>query len=267
MNASFSFRRLGLLIRKQGLEQGRFYMLASIAMFGIILLSFIFFWILMDRPHYSEDVTYVMYYCGLFIGGAFFASMAFAPLGEKEKGMYWLGFPASHAEKLATTIFFTTIMFFLVYTAQFFIVKWLAVGFLEKYIVDGSAITYRELRWTDEWEQLMGYLLLCYFAVQSLFLLGSVYFRKYAFIKTIITGVVFWAVYVFVIYKAFRLIIPENYNWELLEMRSMADERTGMYEYYTVGQWVRSSLLFALKWIWVPLFWLVSWFSLKEKEI
>src|SRR5258707_14494426 len=92
------------------------------------MLAVVFaFWISASRPDYHEEITYVIFLFGLFITGAVFASTTFNMLGNKDKGVYWLGFPASHLEKLLCSLFYTTIVFSMVYAISFFLVKAAAV--------------------------------------------------------------------------------------------------------------------------------------------
>ncbi|KIC90709.1 hypothetical protein OI18_22685 [Flavihumibacter solisilvae] len=257
-----------LLVSKQAREMGKFYVLAALAMLGMIILSFIFFFILLDGPHYREQTIYNIYATGLLVGGALFGSIAFTQLAEKEKGMYWLSFPASHAEKMATTILYTSIGFLLVYTASFMLIKWIAVGFVKTYLVGNSGRTYQEAIWHPQQTSLVFQVMFAaYFGIQALFVLGSVYFGKYSFIKTIIASVVFAGVFIYVMYKSYSVFLPEEYSWSVIEMKRFFGPDNIKYEYYSVSKGLRESLIFLVKWAWAPIFWFITWTRLKEKQI
>ena len=265
MNSSFSFQRLSLLIRKQWAENSRFYGLASLAMLGVMSMVFIIFWILMDFPNYREDQTVVIYFIGLFLVGCLFASTAFQALGEKEKGQYWLSLPATHTEKLVTVILFSTVLFFLVYTACFFLVKWLALVYVEMRMKDSPVITYSKY---SNREKVIPYLLLGFFAVQALFLLGSIYFKKYAYVKTVILGIAFFGIYIYCMARLFNDSLPEGFHWEGYRVVfNNIPNNNSIYHLYSFGETFNQVLLAIIKWIWAPVFWVIAWFRLKEKEI
>ena len=95
MTTTFSFSRLLQLIRKQWIENSRLYLFSVLALLGMLGLIMLF-WVIADGKQYSEDSLYIIFVFGLFVAGAVFASMSFSMLGNKEKGTYWLAFPASH---------------------------------------------------------------------------------------------------------------------------------------------------------------------------
>ncbi|ULQ52830.1 hypothetical protein [Flavihumibacter fluvii] len=268
MNSSFSFQRLFLLIRKQWAENNRFYGLATLALLGVMAMVFIIFWIMMDHPYYREDHTLSIYFVGLFLLGCLFASTSFQALGEKEKGQYWLSLPATHAEKLVTVILFSTVLFFVVYTACFLLVKWLALSYVQFRMHSVPIIEYQKIDWTKNVSIVVPYLLLCFMAVQALFLLGSIYFRKYAYVKTIILGACFFGAYVFVMFKMYNGFLPENYHWEVYRVVfNNFPDNNGIYHQYSFGETFNQVLLAIVKWIWAPVFWVIAWFRLREKEI
>src|SRR5687767_8437277 len=127
MTSSFSIQRVFLLIQKQWIENSRFYILALLAMLGIIALLVAIFFLQIPGLRYSEEALFQVYFYGLFIFGALLASLSFSPLSQKENGLNWLSLPASHAEKLTCTIFYTTVVFFIGYNACFFSVSSLAI--------------------------------------------------------------------------------------------------------------------------------------------
>jgi len=273
MNNAFSFQRLSLLIRKQWAENSRFYGLATLALLGVMAMVFILFWLMMDYPSYHEDQTVIIYFVGLFLVGSIFSSTAFNALGEKEKGQYWMSVPATHAEKLVTAILFSMVLFFVVYTAVFFLVKMLAVQYIKMQMASDPGISFSRFfnkdKISDEHTKaVLGYLLLGFLAVQSIFLLGSIYFKKYAFIKTVIIVIAFFALYIFAVAKLFKGFLPENYNWEgyRVVFNNIPNDNT-IYHQYSFGETFKEILLAIVKWIWAPLCWVIAWFRLREKEI
>jgi hypothetical protein len=267
MTTTFSFPRLLQLIRKQWIENARLYLFSVLALVGLLGLIMIF-WVLADGQHYSEDSLYIIFLLGLFISGAVFASMAFAPLGNKEKGTYWLSFPASHLEKLLTMIFYNVILFTIVYCLCFFLVKSLAVAYVNGLVAEyPSKYTFRRSAWGSDrsFLDILPYFLYGFIAVQSFYLLGSVYFSRYSFVVTTIVGSVL--IFLFSYYTV-ELIQSSlhGYSFNGDNVRKYTDDYNAYHE-YKLSPVITNSLEIFAKFIWAPVFWVVAWYRLKEKEI
>ncbi|GAO44809.1 hypothetical protein [Flavihumibacter petaseus] len=268
MNNAFSFKRLSLLLRKQWLENNRFYGLATLALLAVILLTFIIFWISISHTNYREEETVVIYFVGLYLIGCIYASIAFQAFAEKEKGQYLLSLPATHAEKLVTVILFTTVAFFAVYTACFYLVKWAAFAWVRYKMTTDPSLRLVPLREDGPAPKVIPYLLMGFLAVQALFLLGSVYFKRFAYIKTIIVGVVFIGLYIFVMVKVHKAVLPSGFYWEGFRVvQNNIPDQPDMYRIYSYGETFKDVSLEVIKWMWAPVFWVIAWFRLKEKEI
>lgn len=269
MNSEFSFVRLFGLIRKQWIENKKFYTLGSLALLGLMAISMIIFWVLMDGDNYMEAFAYNLYVIGLILAGLIYGSISFSILGSKEKGQYWLSFPASHTEKLITTIFFNVILFFIVYTLCFFVVKWGCQAYIENYIRTHKWASIRPMDWENGFGKIFYYIIWGYFCLQSLFILGSVYFKQFAFIKTVIFVTIIGGALSFVLAKLAINLFPDyNFYWNNLELREYHDPANyGVYKSYALGSTLSKVLGYLLTYSWVPLFWVITWFRLKEKEI
>jgi hypothetical protein len=88
---------------------------------------------------------------------------------------------------------------------------------------------------------------LFFISLQSLFLLGSVYFRKYNFIKTIISGFVLWMVGMAVVFML--------HNWGPLDDASLL-----------MPDWVAITIT-AVIYLIGPLVWWISYYRLKAKQV
>lgn len=266
MSYTFSFSRLGKLIVKQLFENARLYIFSVLALFGLLSLIFLFY-ASASFPRYNEEETYIMYLIGLFVSGSIFASMSFNMLGAKDKGIYWLSIPATHLEKLITTLFFNSILFTAVYSLCFFIVKLIAVAVLSNY-TDTHDATYKIISFGDHgFAEVSKYFLFGFVAVQSLYVLGSVYFPRYSFIITTVIGSALIFVFGFYMVKIGHMV--EKGHWELTKVISSVGEGpiTGSHYEYVVAPWVETALKNFALFVWAPLFWVVSWFRLKEKQI
>lgn len=266
MSPTFSLTRVGKLIKKQLYENARLYTFSVLALFALLALVFTF-WIIGSAPNHHEEGTYIIMVFGLFIGGTIFASMSFSMLGSKDKGIYWLSVPATHFEKLVCTIFFTTIVFTLVYFLCFYMVKIIAVSFLQQYIKSHPSSVYSEItNFNRGFPSMIRYFIYAYFAVQSLYLLGSVYFSRYAFIITTVAGAFLIFVFVYYITRLEHQLLTDA-NWDIISVSKPNSSNRDQYFLYSVSPFLSNLIKYVFQFAWAPLFWIVTWFRLKEKEI
>ncbi|HKZ67725.1 MAG TPA: hypothetical protein VJ111_15270 [Chitinophagaceae bacterium] len=267
MTTTFSVSRLLQLVRKQWIENSRLYLFSILALLGILGLIMIF-WIISGGQHYSEDVLYIIFLFGIYIAGAVFASMSFSMLGNKEKGTYWLAFPASHLEKLLCMIFYNVVVFTFVYCICFFLIKAGAVAYINSLIAEKPGVyTFRRSLWGSDrsFLSVLSYFIYGFFAVQAFYLLGSVYFPRYSFVITTIVGSAL--IFAFAYYSVELIQSSLNgYSWNGDHLRKY-DGDYNTYQRYELAPWISSVLGFTVKFIWAPVFWIVAWFRLKEKQI
>jgi hypothetical protein len=264
MSPTFSISRLGKLITKQFFENLRLYTFSVLALFGLLSLAFAF-WFSASEPRFLEEGTYVIMIFGLFITGSVFASMAFNMLGNKDKGIYWLSVPATHLEKLICTIFYSTIVFTLVYLLCFYTVKTIVISLLTEYIKTHPGSKYYELTdFENGFGGVIKYFIYGYFAVQSLHLLGSVYFKRYSFIITTVVGAVLAFTFAYYLNK---LQYSLHGTWDITSLKIRDTGINDSYRLYSVSPTVNNIIKYMFQFAWAPLFWVVAWFRLKEKEI
>ena len=268
MTTTFSFPRLLQLIRKQWFENSRLYIFSILALLGILGLVMIF-WVMTMEANYSEDSLYIIFLFGLFIAGTVFASMSFSMLGNKERGTYWLAFPASHLEKLICMIFYNVVVFTVVYCACFFLLKSMAVTYVNSLVAgDPQAYTFRRSVWDIDrsFLAIVPYFLYCFFAVQSFYLLGSVYFPRYSFVITTVVGSALIFLFVYYSAEVLKGAFYDGFSWNGDHLRKYDGDFTS-YKRYDLSPVLTDMLTFAIKFIWAPVFWVVAWFRLKEKQI
>ena len=266
MSSSFSLSRLVKLIKKEFFENARLYLLSILALFGLLALIFTF-WIGVSDPDYHEEGTYLIFLMGLYISGSAFASMSFSKLGSKDKGIYWLGIPATHSEKLICSIFYSTILFTIVYCLVYYAVKSLAISFLLEYIKKYPGSTYTEMTdFEHDFGGVIRNLVFGYFGVQSIYLLGSVYFSRYSFIVTSVLGAFILLIFGYYLTRLNEHILGNNIVWNLITADKSGDVQEGVYR-YSVSSGLADFLTYAIRYAWAPLFWVITWIRLKEKEI
>ena len=271
MNQTFSFHRVGLLIAKHWSENKKRYLLSVLAFMGLLIVWFLFVMLTDNDYPMAEGFQQISYLFSLFIAGTFYASQQFSELGSKGRGSNFILVPASATEKLLCGLFYTFVAFFVVFTAAFYAVDALMVGIanavnpLPEPTPVANIFKTSEPR-ADQNENL--YFLLIFFTVQSAFLLGSVYFEKYSFIKTSISLALLFFAFFTLFYYLHEGLLPDNGGYHkgfLTSYRIYSD--TGENKLIQLPHWIGNVLKFLFLYAVTPLLWLVMYHRLKEKEV
>ena len=270
-----------MLVARHWVENRKRYGLGLLAMGGLLVTWFGFI-MSVERfvPHDQFD-QYAAYYCGLYFVGCLYASTIFSDLGSKAQGIEWLSLPASHLEKLLCAIFFCVLLFFISYTLLFYLVDIPMTRLANHFISSGHRMYPGTLIRIPPNEVLNIFsgngmppmaddfkvLLLGFFAVQSAFLLGSVYFARYSFIKTTIAVLLVLLASVTFIMKGLQGHIPDPWRIDDLvrwvQYKNMF-EQSGLIR---LPGGIDKILGFLAKFAAPFLLWIVTYFRLKEKEV
>jgi hypothetical protein len=260
MNQFFDLKRFSLLVLKHWADNKKRYTLSLLAYVGLLTTWFLFGLIVEGIPDghgLPEDVQIATFFFSLFAVGTFYASQYFGDLGSRHKGSHFLLVPGSSFEKLLCSLFFTVILFPLLLIGCFYLVDVIMVAIANSFsgnsTNDGKSTVANifkvELIRFNPTQAI--YLLPFFFSVQSLFLLGSVYFKKYNFIKTIITGFVIFLTLFLITYVVFEHVLPEK-----------EDD----YYFQKIEKWF-PTLLQVLVYSTAPLAWVATYFVLKAKQV
>ncbi|HVY75730.1 MAG TPA: hypothetical protein VG890_12910 [Puia sp.] len=283
MNQTFDFNRWRLLIAKHGYEQGKKYLLSLVAIAALLLIWFVF--VLFANPYepLPDGAQFGTYYVGLFLVGCIYASLLFSDLASRPRGIDYLSLPASHLEKLLCALFYGVLIFFLAYTIVFYIVElpmirvaraiayahWLKTAHPKEIFNAGETINVFVMpRRPAGAPNAFFYILLSYFAVQAAFILGSVYFPKFSFIKTVVTLLLIGLVYVFLVDTVVGWIMPEGRYYHAFTAYNFHGPNG--YEdgkVVTLPEWFHDLLSIIVRYAFAPIFWITTYFRLKEKEI
>lgn len=273
MNQFFSFNRFALLVRKHWTDNKRRYGLSVLAFIGLLITWFVFALLTKLDDPMSADVQQITYFFSLFAVGTFYASQYFRDLGTKTKGSNFLLVPASTFEKLLCSLLYTVFLFFVVFTVAFYLVNSLMVT-LSNAVPGTGGPTGRKtvvnvfniilLRFNND--STINFLLF-FFAVQSAFLLGSVYFEKYGFIKTIICGfVAFFILFCFMFFFTEQLLPPGDYPRGFLTTYRVHVD--GINDpLVQVPGWIGQVFRFLAMYAITPFLWVVTYCRLKEKQV
>ncbi len=270
MNNTFNIQRFGLLLKRQWLEFGKIYLISLVVALGVIIAFYgLSLWPQLkglEVPRWRNlgfrDPLFIIFG---FIFISIIASSYFAHLGQKPKAVIDLMIPASAFEKFLAGVFFTGILA----TASYLLIFYLTdLVFIAKLQSTFKGVTYKEddgtivsvtenIRYfynANRSNLFLPFYLVPFF-VTSIFLLGSIYFNKFHYIKTAISVMIFSGIWSLIIFKSSKalfegkiLINPERMNTNMSR---------------STGELLGFILLLVLTLI----FWSITYIRLKEKEV
>jgi hypothetical protein len=274
MNQVFNINRWLLFTSKHWNENKKKYLLSLVAIAA--LLTIWFFIVLLVEPGsapYPYPMQSTTYFIGLFVIGLLYASLMFADLADSPKGIHFLLIPASAFEKLLTTFLFSTILFFICYTLIFYGVDVVMIKIANSLEYNYNAAQPYEQKVVNVFgDQLPDHdfetfslFFLLYAALQAAFLLGSVYFERYSFIKTAICLLVVFLFFMLLIVQVLGGMMPEG-SWptSLVKYNIKAKD---VVQVVALPRWIGDVMQYVFVYALAPFFLLVTYFRLKEKEV
>lgn len=275
MNSYFNLNRWLLYIGKHWNENKKRYLLSLAAVGGLLVLWYSFVMIIDKSYPLVLNMQAITYFVGLFLTGCLFASIQFNDLGDGPKGIAYLLLPASTFEKLLSAILFSIVLYFICYTAVYYIVDFIMVklsnSMMLKRFEETRSGNYAPQEIINVFVSpfspvnLFYYVLIIYFSIQSIFLLGSVYFAKYSYIKTLIWGLIVFLVLVFWEHKIVDSFMPHGSFMKPFTAYKVTEN--GKELMIRLPEWIGSILLFLMMYALPPILWIVTYFRLKEKEV
>lgn len=264
MQNSFSFSRLWLLIKKQWFDNARLYSLSALALTGILVIIFTIWWLANKFEYrFHEGGTHAIFLIVLFISGLIFASTTFSLLSDKAKGLYWLSLPATPLEKLACGFFYSFIVFPVCYIISFLLVKHITFFLIQ--LNPKNDIIY--VNANDVFvKEVMPSLFYVFFSLQALFMLGSVYFERFAFIKTVLVAALIGFIFIMFVQSLAQNLLPQNFGFKGFSEFRVYENEEGA-KIYNIPAWIGKVIVPLSKYIWVPVLLTATYFRLKEKEI
>ena len=197
----FSFPRFANYFKKVSVEDRKRLLQRIITVFGLLV---VFGAIISDScyQHYMEalkigivrseidpaiDGLMPLFVFGLFIGCALSASFIMEPMSSKTSRIYALMLPATSFEKYFVRWFIYTIGYLVVYYFLFLLVDVMRVCVFSVVYPEIDIITflnpYAEIVALRD-DAPLGFIVSLYLLLQSIFVLGSSLWPKYAFLKT-----------------------------------------------------------------------------------
>jgi hypothetical protein len=267
-NNVFNLRRMQYYLQKHATDNLRFYLMGSIAIFGLSTAIGVI--AVFTHNRFSEVSNFMpFYYIGLFLGGLLFTSRSFNELGSKEKGLDFLMLPASQFEKFITLFLISTVGFFLFYHVSCYLSLKIIENVQLAITQQPIARNYQFLSDPDEKK----YIYYGYFVLQSIFLLGATYFHKYSFLKTVFCVFIFlFGLYLINCILVTLLFGVQGEFWKRAMPFIMVNKLEGgpvqwHTTTYLIPHWLLDTYLFIIRFVLAPVFWTIAYFRLKDQEI
>ncbi|HWB28306.1 MAG TPA: hypothetical protein VG738_22695 [Chitinophagaceae bacterium] len=293
MNQVLDFRRLFMLIARHWFENRKAYGLFFLAI-AVFLCGWFIFFLLIGNPHlFDQGSQMIIYFVGLFASGCLSAAFLFRDFSNKAKKITYQLLPAATLEKLVCVLFYGVLIFFVAYTFIFFVTDFFAVKMANSAtsgLMNSNSLS------AVEWRQRFGItttlypaktvnifspgvdsfifypgdtaeLFSAFFPIQSAFILGSVYFTKNSFFKTIVALLVMFMIFFIVMGKMFTPMFPassQTFNsFTIVKTFNGAGDET----IYSLPFWIGNIADFLVKFVITPVLWVATYYRLKENEI
>ena len=274
MNNTFDTQRFGLLLKRQWLEFGKIYLITLAVALGVIITFYAVatYGLMMgDGPFHERSLNFreplFLIFGLLFI--TIIASSYFAHLGQKPKATIDLLLPTSTFEKFLTAVFFTAVLS----TVSFVIIFYLTdLAFISKLNGIYQSVSTDSFN-TETGGKIistkdnLGYFFaknypakfssiffLTPFLVTSVFLLGSIYFHKFHYIKTAMSVMIFSGIWTWIIVQTAKAVFEGR-----ILINSHGEER--------IPKGLIELAIFSLLLLLTVIFWRITYVRLKEKQV
>jgi hypothetical protein len=270
-----------MLVTLHWVENRKRYLLGLLAIAGLLIAWFSF---LLAVDKFSAMDTFYQFsafFAGLFVIGCLLAGTSFSQLGDRRQGIGYLSIPASHLEKLLCVLFFNVFLYFVAFLLVFYIVDIPFVKAANKLLLARTTFwpgTTHRISASPVYNFFTGFgapipeqdghaFLVGYFAIQSTFILGSVYFTRSSFLKTTVAVLLLMLVFVLFITEGVEKHLPDGWRINDLFQWTRASTLVGQRQWVRLPGWIDSLLWLLLRYCLPPLFWVITYFRLREKEV
>jgi len=252
-NSYFDINRIGYLLIRQLRFSSQTLLIGFGAMAGFIIivltLSVIF-----GKPEPVTKTFFGLVMPFFFIGGYIFTSNIFSELRTSHRGYLYLTLPASTLEKLIVSWFISSVL----YVAASIVVMF-AINIISKSVV--AIFSANQVPVINLFSHSVIRMYAVYMVIQSVFLLGAIYFRKANFFKTLLSLFVISIAIAMYTSLTARLIVFHNFRAIHFD-NNMPDN---WQDFFTN---IFAPVIKVLFWYCLaPFFLVVSYFSLKERQV
>jgi len=253
MNTTFSFNRLGLLLKRFFIENQNREMM----FWGILTIVF-------TLVHQTDSLRMILYFTGFLFAARLFKVFSFAP-----GGMHYLLIPATHTEKLAANILLSTLYFFIMTMVTYSIGNLLGTTIVNQIFGTSNPVSWDlfhaeamhnygqvNVSSTNGFWDLLG----SFATIQAIFMLGSLYFSRNAVGRTMLSllglGILLTIIQLSLIKIIFGTFSLTGDMGSMNIMLSNSSIPDGIGMAFKIGGY-----------LFIPFLWVVSYFRLTEKQV
>ena len=249
-------RRTWLLVRN-GLSVARTPAILIAAGSGVAFILYVLTSIGGGSPNFHMVVYPIM----LVLFGYIVSSFAFQEIHDSRAGVYTLTNPGSILEKYVARILLTSVGWAVAVTLAYMLTTIVGAGVARLIFGESHGIFLPNSKVI--WETIAAYLL-----SQSVFVFGSIYFKKSAFLKTILATVVLVMIYGIFFAIAWR-VVYWNLFARIFPSEAEINAIMAAIEPQAMGfALTLERILDYVGWIIVPIFfWLLGYVRLRETEV
>jgi len=257
-NPQFSFRRLGLLLRREAALSWRGAAIAAASVAGFVLIVS-----LLSAAGGSRAPVYDGFFSLiLFLGGWITASLVFRELRQTAQGIAYLTLPGSALEKVLSKLLVSAVGYAVGVTVLYTAVSVLSEG-IDRLVVGSGHPLFDPLA-VPVLEQLA-----IFVVTQSMFFLGSLWFRRSAFVKTWLAIIVYWIAFM-VLAGIVARVLSAGLPWQGFSFQfGPSFQLNGSMQQQAFLDRIHPFVLAGKVLFWAalaPVCWVTSWLRLREAE-
>ncbi|MBS4013919.1 MAG: hypothetical protein KGZ97_09230 [Bacteroidetes bacterium] len=246
----FSIHRIGYLVLRH-LKMNMQPWLIGIAATAGALLTLNIMGVITSFGSFNLETFVRFGYFIMFVGGYIFTSRIFNELQSPAKSHFYLSLPARPEEKLISAWLISSVFFLIVSYVLISLISLLISGVLLLFF-DGTLKVFNPLS-IDAL-----YIAAVFIITNSVFFLGSIYFKKNNFLKTILTVfVTFVTIFTFTLILILIIIKPFQY----------AHHSVGFQIDFAEVEYINSIISYLFWYAMAPFILVVSYFRLKERQV
>ncbi len=256
-------KRLALLIRKQAVENYRFYLMTMALFIGVLSCLYA-----LNYPvlKYGIGFQRAFFIASLLMSGCVFTNLIVKELHEKTKAIWFLMLPASALEKLLNIFFYAVVLFVPLHLLLFYTVDFSFVSVYNANHPANPAARVYDLS-ANSMDTKAAYFV--FMVSQAIVLVGSIYFERYSLVKSVLGVFGFF----FILFYLNRLVagimvageianaVPFH-DFTVITNEAAAEKITAQ-----LPDSMEKAFGFAAKFLLTPFLWMVAYFKLKEREV
>ncbi|KGE16190.1 hypothetical protein [Sphingobacterium deserti] len=271
MSDLFDIRRLMSLINRQWISFGKVYIM-SIGIAAGVIAAFYgyavkeFFYNFSAEPGFMKHLLSFRPVLFIFLGLLFVTIIAgtyFSDLGQKPKAIFEILIPASRLEKFITALFFSLFITMISYVLIYMVIDFGFVIYLRKAVASislsdndvanaaiNSKVPFLSMK---DFPARLPFFYFLPFLLSAIFLLGSIAFQNFQYIKTAISLIIFIAVWTITLVYLMNALTRNTMS---VSDRGLWNEELNIFR-LILGIGVFLTLVF----------WIIGFLRLKEKEV